>query len=73
MDFKRSYPRLATFLSKYSISNKKDQQQSFWHWFTLSLFGLLPIANFPQQLFLLFVSSSVYSPPSVSFYLCYSS
>ena len=55
MDFKRSYPRLATFLSKYSISNKKDQQQSFWHWFTLSLFGLLTIANFPQQLFLLFV------------------
>lgn len=55
MDFKHSYPNLASFLSKHATITRKDQQQSRWHWLTLILFGLLTIATFPQQLLLLVV------------------
>lgn len=50
MDFKHSYPKLASFLTTYTMSNKKDQQQTCWHWLTLILFGLFTTASFTQQL-----------------------
>ena len=38
MDFKRSYPKLADYLSNRVDFSRKEQQQSHWHWFTLILF-----------------------------------
>ncbi len=55
MDFKRSYPKLADYLSNRIDFSRKEQQQSCWHWFTLILFGLLTIATLSQKLILLTV------------------
>ena len=55
MDFKRSYPKLADYLSNRIDFSRKEQQQSRWHWFTLILFGLLTIATLSQKLILLTV------------------
>ncbi len=49
MDFKRSYPKLADYLSNRIDFSRKEQQQSRWHWFTLILFGLLTIATLSQN------------------------
>ena len=35
MDFKRSYPKLADYLSNRVDFSRKEQQQSRWHWFAL--------------------------------------
>lgn len=56
MDFRRSYPKTADFLEKKGTIARKNQLHSRWHWLTLILFGLLTVATFTQQLFLLLVS-----------------
>ncbi len=53
MDFKRSYPKLADYLSNRVDFSRKEQQQSHWHWFTLILFGLMTVATLSQKLILL--------------------
>lgn len=53
MDFKRSYPKLADYLSNRVDFSRKEQQQSRWHWFTLILFGLMTVATLSQKLILL--------------------
>ncbi|OAQ55966.1 hypothetical protein [Enterococcus thailandicus] len=53
MDFQRSHPKLANFLTDHVSVTRKEQRQSRWHWATLILFGLLTIASFSQQLLLL--------------------
>ena len=55
MDFKRSYPKLADYLSNRVDFSRKEQQQSRWHWFTLILFGLMTVATLSQKLILLTV------------------
>ncbi len=55
MDFKRSYPKTATFLKENVTISRKNQQHSPWHWLTLILFGLLTVATLTQQLLLLVV------------------
>ncbi len=56
MDFRRSYPKIADFLEKKEPITRKNQLHSRWHWLTLILFGLLTVATFTQQIFLLLVS-----------------
>ncbi|MGX7196914.1 hypothetical protein [Enterococcus olivae] len=74
--FRRDFPEMAEWMRQRQSPNEKNQTHTLTHWLLLLVFGLLTVASFSQQLFLLLaftlIAALVKGPGMNLFGLCYS-